>query len=389
VATDDRQPRHIAPADVEGALAELGIEVWRSSDDEVTAYCPGHLERTGREERNPSWSVNRATGLHNCYSCGFKGTFTQLVMYRMFPNDVFRAARWLRQFGHNLAKAADFVDWAEREQTVDAVPQTMVPETRLAMYDEVPDWALDERHISREAANHYGLRWDSKHQAWIIPVRTPSGDLAGWQKKWAKRRRFINEPKDMLKSLCLFGFDVFPVGEPAVLLESPLDVPRLYTAGFEGGVSSYGAAVSLEQMKLIEAVTDEVVVALDNDADGRLHAEELRTGKWERGKMVQRPFARGMHVRFFSYERAGDAKDIGAMDQDGDIEVGLYEAQHSSVARLGTEDQKRNRRGLHRRAQALPSRTRRADGRPRAVPADRRRGNRQDPHDHRRPRGAA
>jgi hypothetical protein len=310
--------------------------------------------------------------MHNCFSCGFKGTFLDLVMYVKFPHDVFRAARWMRQFGVNLARTSDLTGRMEWLEKIEVVPQTMVPETRLAMFDEVPDWALEKRDLTRESVDHYGVRWDLKHQSWIIPVRTPTGELAGWQEKWQKRRRFMNEPKDMLKSLCLFGFDVFPLAEPAVLLESPLDVLRLYSAGWEGGVSSYGAAVSLAQMQLIEVITDEIVVALDNDKDGRLHAEELRDGRWERGKRVRRPFANGNHVRFFDYG-THPAKDIGDMEQ-GAIERGLYEAQHSSVARLGTDEQKRQRRGFHRNTPALPGATSRANGRPRAVPADGRRG---------------
>lgn len=385
-------PSHrTAPADLEEALEELGVRIWRTTDDEITAWCPGHPKRVGREERHPSWSVNRTTGLHNCYSCGFSGTFIDLVMEMLFPHDVFRAARWIRKFGINLARARDLtVIRADRVELLPEDSQTMVPETRLAMYDEVPDWALDARMISREAVDLYGVRWDTKAEAWIIPVRMPDGKLAGWQKKWQKRRRFMNEPKDMLKSLCLFGFDVFPVGEPAVMLESPLDVLRLYTVGFEGGLATYGAEVSLAQMQLVETVTDEVVSALDNDKDGRLHAEELRVGKWENGVMTRRPFAQGMSVRFFNYEVTGSSeKDLGGMEQDDMIVKGLYEAQHASVARFGTDEQKRQRRGVRRGAQAVPGKTSRANGRPWAVPADRRRGNGKDTHDHRRAGGAA
>lgn len=378
--------QHSAPADLEGALYEMGVEVIRSNDDEVLARCPGHLKRTGKEDRHPSWSVNRNSGLHNCYSCGFKGTFIELVMYVLFPSDVFRAARWMRQFGVNLARAADLVAFQEttRERVVEQVE--LVPETRLAMYAEVPDWALEARRLSRESVEHYGIRWNEKNDAWIIPVRTPEGDLAGWQEKWQGKRRFMNRPRDMMKSLCLFGLDVFPVGEPAVLLESPLDVPRLYTAGYEGGLASYGAEVSKRQLQLITDVTDELVCALDNDKSGMKTAAELRSGRWERGRMVQPPVTRPLHLRYFNYART-DEKDVGGME-DADIEFALYEAQHWTVAVLGTEEQEKQQR-VHRRAQAVPGARRRADGRPRAVPPVGRRGHRQDPHDRRRGRGAA
>lgn len=369
--------RHDAPADLEGALAELGVQFTRSNDDEVQGYCPGHMKRLGREERHPSWSVNRLTGLHNCYSCGFKGTFLDLVMELQFPNDVFRAARWMRQFGVNLARAADVVSYAERtREVVDEV--VLVPETRLAMYADVPDWALEARHLTRESVEHYGVRWSEKNESWIVPVRTPEGELAGWQEKWQNKRRFMNRPKDMLKSLCLFGYDVFPVGEPAVLIESPLDVVRLHSAGYEGGLSTYGADVSKTQRALLMAVTDELVDAHDNDAPGRLAAAELRSGRWERGKMVVPPVTRSMHLSYFNYVRTSE-KDLGGMEQ-ADIEFGLYEAQHHLVAVLGTEEQEREQR-VHRRVQGV----RRAGARQGAVPtalhevAPNRRGRGADP----------
>lgn len=376
-----RTAPHRAPADLEAALDALGIELWRSTDTEVTAFCPGHLKRVGREERSASWSVNRDSGYHNCFSCGFKGTFLELVMFKLFPNDAFRAARWMRAFGVNLAKARDLVPFEELGLEEDK--QTLVPETRLAMYDEVPDWALEARSISRESCSHYGVRWDAKHESWIIPVRTIDGALAGWQEKWQKRRRFINDPQDMLKSQCLFGFDVFPAAEPAVLLESPLDVLRLHTAGWEGGLSSYGAAVSTKQMQIIEAVTDELILALDNDKDGMLHTAELVVGKWEGGKVVSSRWTGRLHLRVFNYG-SSDAKDIGDMD-DVLIAYGLETSQYSTIVKKDLE----HLVGVHRKSQAVSGSPRRADGRPRPGAADGRRRNGQDPHDGRRRRGVA
>ncbi len=362
--------RHAAPADIEGALAELGIDVWRSTDDEVTAPCPGHLKRLGREERHPSWSVNRVSGLHNCYSCGFKGTFLDLVMELLFPNDVFRAARWLRQYGVNLARAADLVSFSETtEREVEQAP--LVPETRLAMYAAVPDWALEARQLDRESVELHGVRWNEKNDSWIVPVRLPDGDLLGWQEKYERKRRFMNRPREMKKSLTLFGLGVFPVGEPAVLLESPLDVCRLHAAGFEGGLATFGSEVSRPQLEQLVAVTNELVIALDDDKAGHKAAQALI--EWG-------PLTRQLHVRFFDYGSTGE-KDVGGMS-DADIARGLYESRHWTVA---VKKEKRVRRDVA----ALPGARRQAYGRPGAVPPGRRRGHGQDTHDHRRRRGAA
>jgi len=367
-----RRKYHRAPADIEEALTDLEVRVWRTSDDEIVGWCPGHPERLGREQNRPKWSVNRDTGLHNCWSCGFQGTFLELVMYLRFPNDVFRAARWLREYGSNLARASELPVFGTREALdAEIAKLELLPETELAMYADVPDWALEARMLSRESVEHYGVRWNDKRESWIIPIRAPSGDLMGWQEKWEKRRRFLNNPKEMEKSLTLFGYDVFPIGEPAILLESPLDVLRLYTVGYEGGLATMGSSVSLIQRSLLLDCTDELVEALDNDDAGRKAAQEL---------LAMSSLRKALHVRHFNYGRS-DEKDIGSMD-DALVKYGLYEAQHYIAAGIRSDHQEK-KSGLHRQAQGLPGRPRRADGRQRSVPADRRRRNGKDPNDHR------
>jgi DNA primase len=63
---------------IEGVLLSLGIETVQRND-ELTGLCPMHLERTGREDSRPSWSMNAETGVHHCFSCGYKGTLVSLV----------------------------------------------------------------------------------------------------------------------------------------------------------------------------------------------------------------------------------------------------------------------------------------------------------------------
>ena len=356
------------PEDLEGVLLELGIEVTHTDDDEVWAHCPEHLRYVGKRDHSASWSVNRVSGVFNCFSCQSQGRLVDLVARIRFPNDVFEAARWMRGFGVDLVSSTDITPFSERS-TVRVEQAAIMPETRLAMFPDPPGWALDSRKLSLEACQVYGVRWDAENEAWIIPVRYPDGALAGWQSKWAKQRRFINHPKGISKSSCLFGYEVFPVGEPAVLLESPLDVLRLYTAGFTGGLSSMGAAVSREQMQLILNITDELVVALDDDEAGRMHAEQIRNGKCVRGKQTERGYSSRINVRFFDYSAAHGEKDIGGME-DVYIRHGLHNAKHSILADFANERKRKDRRTIPGIASTLSGARRQGHGRPRAVSAD-------------------
>ena len=67
--------------EMEDFLKGLGIETYGARGSEVKGLCPGHLDRTGKEDRNPSWSINADTGAHNCFSCGFRGGLQYLVSY--------------------------------------------------------------------------------------------------------------------------------------------------------------------------------------------------------------------------------------------------------------------------------------------------------------------
>ena len=371
------------PRDLEGALLDLGIMPTKTDDDEVWALCPDHLSNTGRQDSHASWSVNRVSGLVNCFSCSAQGTFLDLAMRRKFPHDIFAAVRWMREFGISTASAAELTGYNDNAAPE---PVEVVPETRLATFEpNPPGWALDARKVSLEACLHYGIRWNTENDSWIIPIRNPDGSLAGWQEKWQHQRRFINWPKDMQKSQCLFGFDVFPVGDPAVLLESPMDVAVLHTAGFTGGLATYGAAWSKRQLSLIMAVTDELVCALDNDDSGREHAEILRNGKHRRGKRVEPGYASRIHLRFFNYGKTGN-KDIGDMEH-GDIRRGLYDSQHSILVDLANSEQ-RKELDVYRFTSSLPAARRQGNDRSRAVSADRRGRDGKVPDDHRRGRGA-
>lgn len=321
------------PADVEGAVAALGLDIWKVDDFEVHCVCPKHLERTGKEDRNPSFSVNRTTGLMGCWSCQYGGTFMKLVMDLKYPNNAFAASRWIRSFGVDLqAKVETLKPWDERRTTTSHDDDDDVDIPGLyAMYTDPPTKAMDLRQISHEAARHYGIRWDERKRAWITPIHDPEGRLLGWQSKAQDGRFFRNFPAGVAKGKTLFGLAQFPHGEAAVLLESPLDVARLYSAGFEGGLSSYGVHFTDVQMRILSEVTDKLIAAFDNDKEGRLAERLLLYGDRKAGRKA---WARSINTWFLNYSGI-TAKDVGDMDDD-QIEWAMTHAVHwAKVATAG------------------------------------------------------
>ncbi len=301
------------PGDVLGALDELGVQVVKLKDGEAWAYCPGHLENLGRQEKHPDkWSVNIETGQHSCFSCSFSGSFVALVQ-EVLNVDRSDAEAWVRSRG-GIERVRRYLSApADRELRE---PRRAWNEARLALFGEPPRGPLELRRVSPGAVSHYGVLWDRENENWILPIRDPETfDFWGYQEKGDGH--FDNKPARIPKGETLFGIDVLE-GNMAVLLESPLDCLRLYTAGIQGGVASMGAKVTETQMDLLFDRVSVIVIALDNDDAGREAARKIR----------QRYLRSGKTIKFLNYTDI-EGKDIG---EPGVTDAQIRRAVLTSVA---------------------------------------------------------
>lgn len=308
--TRDTSPPPV-PLDLERALTDLGLEQVRGDGGEVWALCPNPKHD---DHRATNWSMRRDNGWHSCFSCQYSGSILTLALKLRFKADVWAALDWIRSFG--VAEA----DWGALPEHIDETSQPRsrrkvepikISEARLAMFDEPPDSELAKRHISRESALKYGLRWDSKRESWILPIRDRDGKLIGWQRKTGKRVK--NFPLGIEKSLTLFGFHLIVPGQPVVFVESPLDAPRMDSAGVPNAVGTWGAKVSQAQLTMALEHTDTLISALDDDEAG-----DVGNG------FIWRHW-RGRRLRFFLY--SGDAKDPGEMSDDTKVVRGVERAE--------------------------------------------------------------
>jgi hypothetical protein len=243
---------------------------------------------------------NLVTG--NCFSCGFRGPFVLLVEH-MLKCDRDDAVGWIRARG-GIERVKRTLDESKGLRLLTRDTTLQINEASLALFVDPPAEALAKRGLSLASVQHYGILWDAAKDRWITPIRDPNtGKLWGWQAK--NERYFSNFPKQVTKSQTLFGLEQFVEG-PAIVIESPLDVPRIFTAGVEGGLSSYGAGVSEAQMKIVQAITDECIVGLDNDKDGTTYSRWLND-----------TYGKSMILRFLNYaDFDEEIKDPGNMTDD-------------------------------------------------------------------------
>jgi DNA primase len=282
--------------DIESILYELNIHVLRETGDELLAKCPMHLARTGKEDGHPSWSINAKTYVHHCFSCGYAGSLSTL--YRDIVGEVPDDLEW------ELSKQSVLSSF-NRDKPVEKEIGPNVDEWSLQNYTDLPDRLLERRHLSREAADHFEIRWDSKNKTWVIPVRTPSGKLMGYQ--FRQKGIVLNHPTGMEKSTTLFGFHLFKNESKITIVESPLDAVRLYVVGIPA-VSSFGAAISSEQMNLLSRTFRYVISAMDNDSVGKRATDLLHKRLTKKGCVV------------FDFDYNGlDVKDPGDVVSDEDL----------------------------------------------------------------------
>jgi len=311
--------------DIEKVLLRLGVD-GNQRNREITGLCPMHLERVGRQDNNPSWSINTETGVHHCFSCGYKGILLGLIadvleLKTKFDRPDYEAAKaWLQQ-----EIEVDFEELAKqleemRNAYVGPPPRPIeMSDARLAVFDEVPDWALQARQLTQAAAWNHGLKWDTKQEAWIIPIRNAENSkLMGWQEKGQTNRTFRNRPAGIQKSLTLFGIDAL-INTSALVVESPLDVVKISSSKLQvGGLATYGASVSQAQFDLFR-VADKLIFAFDNP---RIDAAGEKASK----EMFAKCKEAGMECWFFNYAGT-NVKDIGDMSRE-QIEYGIEKAKH-------------------------------------------------------------
>lgn len=284
---------------VEQALASLDITLTAQRGDEIQGLCPMHKERTGAEDHNPSWWINSVTGAHICFSCGYKGNIYTLVA-DLKGIDYFDARDFVEQ-GSELPVDVLLKRIRELPQYIPTEDDIGMSEARLAVYTDVPDIELKKRFLTRACVDKYGVKWDANNEAWIVPIRDPNTHaLWGWQEKGAKGRFFRNQPTGVKKSRTVFGVQHQGKKVTAVV-ESPLDVVRLCSAGIEGAISTFGAIMSEEQAKIMRR-SGLVIAAFDNDEAGKKACEQMLG------------YARkyGIELKFFNYDGI-DVKDVGDM----------------------------------------------------------------------------
>lgn len=262
--------------DVRGLLEQAGVQLTRETTDELWGLCPMHEERTGRPDVHPSWSINKATAKHHCFSCGYAGSLTGLLvdLTGFAPADL----------EMDLNRESFFKTLADARRQPDEVLEDSRPLlTEFGLINhlgDVPDRMLASRYLQRWAIDAYRVRWNGDTKQWVLPMWHPSGELLGAQ--YRQKGAVFTLPEGMEKRHTVFGYHVARPFDHCAVVESPLDAARLFQIGVPA-VALLGAWVSAEQVSLLARNFSAVYMALDNDKAGREGTEILSNGLRKHG----------------------------------------------------------------------------------------------------------
>lgn len=256
-------------------LDRLGVE-YRVSGDEAIAECPMHEQRTGRADSSPSWSINTDSGLHHCFSCGYRGNLIGLVRDLLGLNSD-EAEAWLSEDRPTVEVLKRKVGVVKQRTS----PQVFDP-AWFNSFDPVPETVRESRGLTARTCERFNLRY---RDGWAIPISDLSGQMIGWQHKSQQQVR--NHPTGIRKSRTLFGLSF--VESTCVVVESPLDAALCDQYGHPC-VATFGAMVSTTQVELIARFYP--TLAFDNDEAGRQATAQVSNDLQRRGvrhRIVQWP----------------------------------------------------------------------------------------------------
>jgi len=270
--------------DVELIVTQLGLDITRTRGKEITCRCPLH------DDRKPSFSINKDTGLWVCYSrCG-GGGIQELVKRVLELKTTRDAIAWLKERGQAAGVRVNKVRAGqgklERSYAKKREPRPCPPFDINA----VPTWII-ARGFRVKTLMEYQCGTCYFYDALVIPVLQ--------SRAYIYRRAPGREPKykyteDFKAHNTLYGLHNVKARKGTIILvEGPLDCLWLRQYGYKNSLSIMGGStVGMEQRRIIkeDLKPKKVILAFDNDEAGQeltdkavvaLRTMECYTINWE------------------------------------------------------------------------------------------------------------
>ena len=256
-------------------LDHIGLTDLKVHGKNIQARCPQHPHW---ENRPDNFSVSAIHGGFLCRSCGYHGSLHKLIADQT-GRDWWEIAALKHSFGLELQNG--YQPLVESPAMCHSVSNPDELQALLDDYNDPPQRALENRDITAEDADLFGIKWWDERNAWVIPVEDIVGRLVGIQYKHGKRV-WCEDGTPL--HINLFNYHRRPLRGQLIVVESPLDCVKLHRWGYFA-VASYGAFVHQHQLELLRGL--DVVLCLDDDETGISATEEVLARDFGFGHVVR------------------------------------------------------------------------------------------------------
>jgi hypothetical protein len=345
MAHPDHRIEGVGEVDAEDLLNLLGAENIRDVGADELGFSCLYVAGHANGDRNPSSHINRDSLLWRCKGCGRAGNLLELVKIGLpFGTTHPEALAWLREhFGETVRAPRGgslAADLEQRLAKIREVPsQPRLPNEADTIGSEgifYMDWESEhdaaiymrDRGFDPHVLADWGVGYDSWTQRVAIPVRDDHGTLVGF-----KGRAIV---PTSVKYLLLgdtegrelryghgYGFDMHDHntvlfgldrakrdnGGYLVVCEGELDAIACHAAGIIYAVATGTKSITTQQLWLMRAHADSLVLFYDSDDAGQNAVWGFATddGKWVRGLVEKiNPYFRLLVVE----DHEGDAASM-------------------------------------------------------------------------------
>jgi len=244
----------------------IGIEA--QNGQEYNLYCPFHKNRN-----SPAFFINTKTGLWQCFnpSCGKRGNFRQLykqITGKPYGKDIKLDPVALKREIENGFRKNEYID----ELDISSIEIDYSDEDDVQKIE-----ALSSRGLSLDTLEHFEVGYSEVKERVVIPVRDQHYKLVGFIGRAIKPEqepRYLYN-KGFKRADILFNIQNAKNYDSCIIVEGSVDAMMVHQAGFPNVISTLGAQVSANQVKIIKRCFDKIIIFSDNDDAGNAMRRDI------------------------------------------------------------------------------------------------------------------
>lgn len=251
---------------MESQIRELfeksNISIETQNNQEFNLYCPFHKNRN-----SPAFFINIKTGLWQCFnpSCGKKGNFRQLykeVTGKPYGRDIKMDSASIKKQIENGFRKNEYINELDMSDVeIDYDNQN----------DLLSISTLINRGLSHETLSHFEVGYSKVKERVVIPVRDQGYKLVGFI---GRAIRDDQEPrylynKGFKRADIVFNIQNSKNYDSCIIVEGSIDAMMVHQAGYPNVISTLGAQISPNQIKIIKKCFDKIIIFSDQDDAGK------------------------------------------------------------------------------------------------------------------------